>query len=184
MWFTETPWPPIFIGIVAATTLFLIWMKNRRGVFLIGMTLVAALCPMIYFVERAILTDAEQIEAVVYQLRDAVAANDVDGTLKFVSPQKDALQKTIAGAMSLIEIEDGVRITDVLVEVTSAGTRGKSHFRANGTIKSQIGGMGHHTPIRWLLSWQREQGEWRIVEVLRLNPISGEEMGLLAPLTH
>ena len=142
MWFIDTPWPPILICVVMGVILFLVWSSNKRGMFLLGAAGMVVAAVMIFFIERLIITEAERIEANVYALADAVKADDVERTLSFFSERVGSGRAKIATAMSLYDISDDMRITDLQVEVTAANSIGTSHFRANGTITGKGSGIG------------------------------------------
>jgi hypothetical protein len=40
-----------------------------------------------------------------------------------------------------------------------------------------MGDVGHRAS-RWDLTWQKQGGDWRIIEIQRLDPISGERMNI------
>jgi hypothetical protein len=42
-----------------------------------------------------------------------------------------------------------------------------------------MGNDAGHRPSRWKLVWRREEGTWRIVDVMRLNPLRDEPMEIL-----
>jgi hypothetical protein len=183
MWFTETPWPPILICTVAIVCLVAMWQSNqRKGTLLAaGGLLIATVA--IYFVERAIVTESEQLEAAVIELTDAFQRNDEQTTLSFFS--KSAVEERLAvkAAMKLVDVGKDLRITDDHVRFMAGKTRAISHFRANATIKLAGRDFGKQ-PTRWELTWQREAEEWKIIRVQRLNPINGAPMGYMDRKTH
>src|SRR5262245_40755728 len=117
MWFTETPWPPIIILLILAAILVGAWYPNRRGWPLVGVAIIVLLCVGIFFIERAIVTDREIVEASVIDMVEACKRGDIPATTDFISPQRLPLRVLIAGAMKLVDIEDDVHVTDLDVRM-------------------------------------------------------------------
>ena len=176
MWFTETAWPPIIVCLVVAAIAGGVWSTHRKG-WLLGLTgLMLALCPILWLVERQIVTPAEQVEAAIFELAAAVRDGDADRAVSFLSPQVPLLHASVRSAMAMADIDDDLRITDLNVRMTSAETRAISHFRANATIRART--MPHESryPTRWELTWQRQDGAWKVVAIERLDPIKGDRI--------
>lgn len=178
MWFTETPWPPIVIGLVAAVLLFAGWFSTRRGMLLVGAGLLVMICGAVYVVEQRIVTEAERVEQLVLDLTSAFQKKQDQRVLEMFSPTATDLRRTVKTAMDMITVQEDLRITDLSVQLRAQNSRAISHFRANATISlGSHGGMGHH-PSRWEITWQREADQWRIIRIERLNPVSGEPVFL------
>ena len=179
MWFTENPWPPILILAVAALGLFFVWTNTRKGMYLAAAITMIVAQVAVYFVERSIVTRAEEIEAAVGELAEAVVAGDVERTLQYISKRRPALRSVVTMALQGYDVQDDLRITDVQVDTFAADSQGHSHFRANGTVAFRGGGIVQRGTTRWRLTWRWEEGRWRIIRIERLHPISGEEIRLL-----
>jgi ketosteroid isomerase-like protein len=187
MWFTETPWPPMLIGVIVAFILFLGWTSQRRTVYLLGAIGCLLGCVAIYLVEEAIVTESEAVEQLVLDLADAVERDDADAALSHFGSSLSSIgyRTAVAGAMAAYDIQDDMRITDLHVRMEDDGQTAVSHFRANATIAAKTGSMQHYGPTRWELTWKRDAaGEWKITDVQRLNPITGEAIGFLDRSTH
>jgi hypothetical protein len=182
MWLTENPWPPAIILLVAAVLAGILWSNTRKKAFLA----IAAACliaiPIVFVVERSIITPAEVVERQIELLRDAVVSDDVEATLSFFSKSARFERGAIAAGMALVRIEPNVDITDLDVDVRANDTVAVSHFRANGTFvgRGPLAGGEQHIPTRWRVSWRKEAGEWKIFSVERLNPITGEKINILS----
>jgi hypothetical protein len=133
MWFTETPWPPIVILSVIAAVCYGLWHTGGRSIFFsvaVGCLLLAV---GVYVGEKMIVTDAEKVEALVYELADAVEADDAEKALAHISHNAEAERGLVKTGIDLIDVEGNLRITDLQVELFSENSRARSHFRANGT---------------------------------------------------
>lgn len=182
MWFTETPWPPAIALVVAAVLFALAWSGNRRTLYA-GLAIGALLLiPAVFLIERLIVTTAEQVEQEVHALLAAVVRDDVDATLDFFTKTALIERGLVVTGMSLGTLRPDARITDLSVEVTAEDTVAVTHFRANGTFvgRELIVSGEHHVATRWRLSWRKEAGDWKIFEVVRLDPIKGEAINILS----
>jgi len=175
-WFTENPWPPIVILAIAAIACLAAWTSQKRGFWLVGGILSVAAIVAVYVFERSIVTDAERVEQSVHALVAAYSRKDRDGTLAFFSVQAPELRGRVEQALSLVELPNGIDIKDMRVRTTNENTRAFSHFRANGTVL--VHGVSTHVASRWELTWQKEEGQWKIIEVQRLNPFKDEKMDI------
>ncbi|MBT4864192.1 MAG: hypothetical protein HON53_03600 [Planctomycetaceae bacterium] len=181
MWFTETPWPPILVCLAIGAVLVYRFSVTQRSVFLGVALAMVGLAVGIYFIEQAVITESEQIEANVLLLADAVQQDDVEGMLSFLSPREDELRTKIAGGLALYDVGDDLRITDLHVRMEAEDSIGISHFRANGTISGKGSGGTLRVATRWELTWRRVEDQWEITRVVRLHPIrNNEELPLFA----
>jgi len=183
MWLTETPWPPAIILLVAVVVLGLTWQRTGRMLFLALAAGSLLLIPVVFAVERALVTPAEEVEIQIIAVRDAVIRDDIPATLDFFTPTAVREKALVAAAMAAGHVQPDVRITDTDIEVKANDTVALSHFRANGTFTGSglvIAG-DHRFATRWRVSWRKEAGEWKITALERLNPITGEPIGLMSP---
>ena len=180
MWFTETPWPPILICLAIGAFLVYRFSVTQRSVFLGAALAMVGLMVGIFFIEQAVVTESEQIEAKVYLLADAVRQDDIEGTLSFLSPREDKLRARISVPLTLYDVGDDMRITDLHVRMEAEDSIGISHFRANGTITGKASNLGGRGATRWELTWRRVEDDWKITRIVRLHPIrNGESIDLL-----
>lgn len=179
MWFTETPWPPIFLCGVAAIACVIAWSRRQQGIYLIAVVGLALLSLGIWFVERSIVTERERVEIAVRTLTTAFQQRDLDRTLSQVSKQSPDVRALVAFGYNLVEIGDDMRVSDVRVEMIAGGSRAVSQFRVNGTLTARAGGYSQHQPTRWEARWQLEANEWRMIDIQELDPITGETLDRL-----
>lgn len=171
MWFTETPWPPIFICGVAAFVLLLAWFTTMRGAYLLAVAGLGMLSVAIYFVERLIVTEAERVEAAIHALASTVESNDVERILPFIAEDNQTDRDLVRRGMKMARVESTLRITDVQVEMNSGGATAVSRFRANGHVTGRPPySFSRHVATRWRLTWKRDaDGEWKVTRIERLD---------------
>ncbi|MDQ3333440.1 MAG: hypothetical protein M3552_22815, partial [Planctomycetota bacterium] len=169
--------------LIAAVVFGILWSRNRKTALIAIAVACLVAIPLVFVVEQAIVTPAEEVELQIDALRNAVVRDDVEATLDFFSQSAVLERAGVATGMTLVRVEPDVRVTDVSVKVTAEDTVAVSHLRANGTFVGRGGalrGGEHHTPTRWRVSWRKEAGEWKIFGLERLDPITGEKVGILS----
>lgn len=176
MWFTETPWPPIIVLAIAAACCAAAFLATQRARYITPILFFAVLGVVVYVVERQIVTERERVEQSIYEVSAAFQRRDVNGTLSHFSEQAILLKGIVMTALAAVQVHDDLRITDVSIEMRNDDSRARSHFRANGSFDVIGYGDVGHQPTRWNVDWQKEAGEWRIIKVERLDPITGESM--------
>lgn len=176
MWFTENPWPPMLAAGLAALVCFGLWNSDRRNVYFILMLTFLGMTGGIYAVERAIVTEAELLQSSVVEMCDEFRRRDPK-TLDHFSDNAPEWKSVCQTAMKIAEIDNDLRVTGFETTITNKESRAKVHFRANATI-SAMGSSGHHS-FRCVLTFQKEGGDWKIIDVERLDPINGAKMEIL-----
>ncbi len=177
MWFTENPWPPIVISALIALVFLGMWNSNRRGLHLVIALGFIGLCFVLYPLERSIITEGERVQLRVEQLcYDFRDKKDIRG---YVSDTREDLKTLFEEAGQLITIQSDLRLSDFSTRLLNEGQRATVHFRANATVRIRDAGDVGYQPARLILTLEREKGEWKIIEVERLNPINGKRMGTL-----
>ncbi|MBI1346613.1 hypothetical protein GC163_10025 [bacterium] len=183
MWFTEDPWPPMVLLGVGAM-LFLAWWLSSKRVLHLGLAIAALLLAGgVYVLEQAIVTPAEVVEGLVVQLCDEFQRKD-PLTLTHFSAQAPELTAMCLAAMSLVEVDNDLRLTDFQSTVTNDGSRVVCHFRANATISVAGYGKVGRQPARFELTWIKEGDTWKITKIRRLHPLKDEELGVLDHTAH
>ena len=194
MWFTETAWPPIIMLGVVGVLLFLGWISQRRLGYLVGVFVCLGLCGVVWFVEQQIITEREIVETRLYDFATTVqreslqrgVANLILGgpepeTFKFISATANDVREFARQALDMVDIQEDVRISDVRTTLTNNQSRATTQFRATATVSVTAYGNVGRQPTRWELTWQRENGIWKVTRVTRLNFMSGEP--LINPFT-
>ena len=180
MWFTENAWPPMLIAGLATLVCLALWNSNRRGIHLIAALICLLLCAGFYFLERAIVTEGERLQQIVVSLCNDFRNKRVAETVNHFSNAAFKEKALVLAAMAIVDVREDLRLTDFSTNLTNQNSRGTVHFRANATLAMPSQGDVGHYPSRFVLTFQREQGEWKIIEVERLHPLTGEKMQMLA----
>ena len=180
---TENPWPAMIVLLCVAVLCVGKWIGRRK----IGSLVIAVVCILLgagcYLLDMYVQTAGELITQNVYDLTTAFQQQNVPKTLGFFSAQAIPERVLISTALNQVRVGEDLRVSDVSVTFKAANSLAISHFRANASVTINIPGGPHHVsyhPSRWELDWQKEAGEWKIVKVHRLNPITGKETGFMS----
>lgn len=178
MWLTEDPWPPMFICGLAALLAVAFWSNSKRVVYLLTAVGLLILGGVVYLLEQAIVTPAEQVEALVGQLCEDFRQKKPE-TLDYFSDSAPELKLMCQAAMAMVEVKDDLRLTDLQTKLTNADSRAIVHFRANAGLSVVGYGDVGRQPARFELTWAKEPAGWKVVTVRRLHPINNEELSLM-----
>ncbi len=175
MWFTEDPWPPVLILAVFAVVFGLAWNATRRKVFLLLAAGMLFLGFAVFVGEEMIETESEKVQSRVLALADAVRHGEKEQVQGYFAADAQSLRQQVAAHVDDIQFEE-LRITGLKVEVNPEGTQAQSDFHANGsgTFRKTL---SSNFATRWNLTWQKEAGVWKVVQIERLDPIQGNVIG-------
>ena len=180
---TEDP-SYLLIGLGMTVLACLVALKaTQQGKFLIWAGALATVAAAVFAFEQFYVTDAERVEAVVYDLARAVEASDVD---RIRSHLEDNVTlgmrgRTIDGSMTLRLVLplirqtrfDFVRVSQLAAAAGSQTKRGSAEFKvtANG-IFNQGGNEVPMPPMatEWSLGFsERSPGVWKVNRITAIR---------------
>ena len=157
---------------------FLIALRvTQQGRYLIWALTALGLAGAVLVIEHFWVTDAERIERVVYDLRDAVAASDAERVLTHLTPDVEFVQQghtTSSGEATRAYIRsvlsdakfDFVRISHLKAEASRLSRLGSAEFRviAGGSMQSSMVTYNFGTiNSDWSLGFEETSpGVWKV----------------------
>ncbi len=173
---SEDPWPlAVFLG--SAALIALVALKfTQQGRYLIGAGVALALALAVLGIERAWVTDAERIEAVVYDLAGAVEASDADRVLAILAPEVSLVigDDTLSSQLLLVLLRERLSNTQLDFVQISHLTAHAGALSRTGTAEFQARAMGSYpiqpTSTRWSLGFREVQGSWKVTRITPVNP--------------
>jgi len=174
-WLTENPWPLLLLLAGTAVIVLISGVPKGRFVSVVCLLAVAGL----YLVEAAIVTPGEEVEGQLQIMLDAFRDRNQDAIDACIADESPKLRETAARGLDLVALTKDFHIKDLEVTVRGDGQTADAHLRANGTLKANHGDMISHVFTRWQTVWKHIGSEWKLVEVRRLDPVNGQEMGIL-----
>lgn len=187
MWLTESSWQLIVLCLMGTAVFIGLYSKTPLRKYLIGAVGCVLLGAVVFVVERMIVTESEQVEKNVYDLAAACVAGNIDETIEFVDPQEIVIRETIRNGMKMVDVKEDLGVTDLNVKLAPGGQTATSHFRANGTVSlspstNQLSlDYAQHVSTRWILTWRKMDTGWKITDLQRLSPLTGDA---ISPLAH
>jgi ketosteroid isomerase-like protein len=179
------------LGLLAGA--FLMALKvTQQGKYLVWALSTLGLTLALVVIEHFWVTDNERIEAVVYDLKTAVVASDVDGVLKHMTPDVEYVQggAVLSGeaTQGLIRANlantafDFIHIQDLQISAGRQTRRGKAEFHvyAKGTLRTSLASYNVGTAnSTWSLGFQETSpGTWK---VNRITPVSLPDGAISVP---
>lgn len=175
-WITENPWPGVMCLSGLALVLFIAGTGRAKGASLLFLLLAVAL----YVVESAIVTTSEQLEANLNQMLEGFQTRDINAIASHISSDAPKLKETADQGLELVEVGKTFHIKDVETTMDESGKSAWVELRANGKLTIRSNNTPYHAVTRWKTLWKEQDGVWKLAEVHRLNPVNGEEIGVLA----
>jgi hypothetical protein len=168
----------MIIAAIVALIFLAMWNSNRRNLHLILAVACLLLAVGFYYLERIIVTDGERLQEIVVHLcQDFRDKNP--RVSEYVSDTHPEYKVMFATAMAMVNVHNDLRLSDFQTKINEKGTEGTVHFRANASLTiSGFGDVGYQ-PARLVLTFQREKDGWKIINIQRLNPLNGKDMGVL-----
>ena len=174
-WFTENPWPLLLILGGAAVVAMISGAPKGRSMSIVCLLAAVGL----YFVESAVVTPGEEVESQLQVMLEAFRDRNQAAIDHCIADESAGLRETAAQGLEKVTLTKDFHIKDLEVTVRDDGQTADAHLRANGTLKVIHGDMLARVFTRWQTVWKLAGSEWRLVEVKRLDPVNGQEMGVL-----
>ena len=175
-WFTENPWPLLLILISAAVICVVLqWRQRWRAA---GLLLLAA--AGVYLLELQIVTVPEQLELRLDGIRLAFVHDDLAEIRSYLSPEHPDLARLAEDGLKLVQVSAGLHLKEVQVQLEGGKQRATVHLRANGNVTLRDSGQPMYIATRWKTTWERDGGTWLLRDVQRLDPVSGQSVGVLS----
>jgi ketosteroid isomerase-like protein len=174
----------LLIGLGVAAVACLLALKiTQQGKFLIWAGVLAAVAAGLFLFERFYVTDAERIEAVVYDLARAIEASDVDRVKshlddKVTLGRRDRrMDGSFALGMVLPLLKrtrfDFVRVAQLTTSAGSQTKQGTAEFKVTATGVFNEGGSEIPvvaTATEWSLGFsERSPGVWKVTRVTAIK---------------
>lgn len=174
----ESPWLLVAVGAAVIVVALVRVLPQKRlaglAVALLGVLMVIGG----FVVDAFVVTTAERLEQELLRTVELFRANDTEAVVEQIAADRPALRLQAAAGVAFVDVAEDYRLTDLSVrERDDVATQ---HFRLNGEFLVGVAGSVGRRPTRWELDWKETgDGRWQIDAVRRLDPLSGETLGLL-----
>jgi hypothetical protein len=163
----EDPKLVIFIGIVAVAVLASVLPRTQRyGLVFLAMAAVLVLTVAGVVFERLVVTEREQVEAVLDDIASALEDNDVDGVLDHLSPAATPTRTRARLAMEELVITDaGIRNLEVAINRLTSPVTAEARFDGVIRYRFRTGDIGRNFyAARFVVVLQLEEGRWMVTD--------------------
>jgi hypothetical protein len=174
-WLTENPWPLLLLLAGTAVVALILGVPKGRSVSIVCVLAAVGL----YLVEMSIVTPAEEVEAQLQTMLEAFRERNQDSIARAIADEAPKLRETAAQGLELVTLTNDFHIKDLEVTLRSDGLTADAHLRANGTLIVNQGDAAARVFTRWQTVWKHIGGDWKLVEVKRLDPVNSQEIGIL-----
>lgn len=172
---TDNPWPLLMVLGAVAIVAFL--SGSSKGRTFAGICLLLGIG--LFFLEKALISPREEVEMQLELLLGDFKASDLDAIASRISSASPHLNDAARQGLDLVELADSFHIKSSDVTLEQDGQVAVALLRANGDITIRSHGQ-RYVPTFWKTTWNREDGVWKMKEVIRLNPANGQEIGYFA----
>jgi hypothetical protein len=164
-WLAENALPIWVCGAIALTMALIVFQQTRTNTALLGIVAVLAVTGMLLLMERLWETQREAVERTLYELADAVEANDVQKTLSYLATNADAaIRNDVQTLMPLVEIERANIVGTPEIEQENSRDPTAATAKVRGIIVARIkrNGMKGGQDDELTLSLIRDGDRWLI----------------------
>ncbi|MDA1232391.1 MAG: hypothetical protein O2856_16585 [Planctomycetota bacterium] len=174
-WLTENPWPLLLILAGTAVIALISGVPKGQSVSIVCLLVAVGL----YFIESSIVTPAEEVESQLQTMLDSFRERDQNAIDACIAEESKGLCEIAARGLEMVSLTKDFHIKDLKVTVRDDGQTADAHLRANGTLRVMQADMITRVFTRWQTVWKHGASGWKLVEVTRLDPVNGQEMGVL-----
>ena len=172
----------IFVGVVAAL-LSAMWAATGRREPAWGAAAAIGLLPVMFMIERLVVTDREAIEATLHEIAADVKSNNRSAVLAHIHPLSPSLRRQAQQEMPKYQFTE-CKVNKIhRIEVDRmAPSSAEAEFNVFVSGTFQVQGMtasGDFPRYVALKLSKDEDGKWRVTNYAHADPLRGARGGLL-----
>lgn len=175
-WLLERPVTIVAFGVVAVAVLVAALVQTGRRSFLHGAVAAVALTAGMLILERLVVTDVEQITAMLHELADDLARNDHPAILDHISVTAPELRQQAQKILQQVVIDSASikRNLKVAVPPNRSTPVATASFNAVIVASDRHGVVTDQPyPRFFILDLRKENGRWRVTRYEHHDPRQG-----------
>ncbi|MBA2115102.1 hypothetical protein [Bremerella alba] len=184
MWIFEQSLPIIIVAVIGGAILAGTMLQTGKQIFLYLLMGWIAICGLLLALEYSIVTDGERIEAVIYEIAEALEANDAEGVKSYISSDSPQIKAEAERQMAYVQIESVKLKQNLEVTINPGSTPiigvAKLNVKMTGHLKNNEAWNGDFPTFLVLTFQQDPDGEWRVIGYQFFDP-RGEQAGEITP---
>jgi len=162
----EEPTPIIFLGVLVEAVLGVVLLRTGRGIWLWAMAAVVLAVLAGLYLESAVVTERERVEAVLEAAVAAVADNDQQEVLRHIHPTAADARTLVDQGFGALRFTDA-RITHLEIQINNTASPPMAIAEVTGTIwyeplRSDVFGNTYTLPCNVELRRYPEPDGWMI----------------------
>ena len=163
----EDPTPIILAGIAIEAVLGIVLLRSGRGAVLVVMGVVAILVGAGVLVERLVVTQREQVEAVIEAGRLATESNDLRAALALVAPAASEAQQLARQGFAEARFgEVKVRGLTISVDRKTKPPSASARFQVIAEFESRHGNVPYRNYVGAMtVKLERSGSRWLVTDV-------------------
>ncbi|MDG2126466.1 MAG: hypothetical protein P8K08_00585 [Fuerstiella sp.] len=171
---TDDPLPLVILIAAVAVVSFL--SAVPRGKMFAAILLL--LGTGVYLLEQYLVSPAEEVEHELRVMLDHFKSENLSSIRSQLAAESQALGEIARKGLDLVDLSDTFHIKSINVTMDETAASAIAMVRANGEVTvTHHSGATHRVSNYWRTEWKTEDGDWKLVQVTRLNPVNGTEMG-------
>jgi hypothetical protein len=176
-WFLESPWPALLIGGLATAILASGWLHTGRQALLYLMLVCILLTVGAVVLERAIVTDREQVDATLHEIARLVEKNDVPAVLRHAYSGSPAVRAQAAAELPRYKFQTVTIARNLEIKMFPKHLPPKATAEFNVIVRAGLadGSWGDQSGVRFVevTLFQEPTGEWRVASYEHADPLRG-----------
>ncbi|GAA5508800.1 hypothetical protein [Novipirellula caenicola] len=163
----------LMLGLIGGSLLYGWTQTGKRAAAVVGIVFLL-LIPAVWIASSMMVTDREQIEAIIYEAAAAVEANDHDAALNYIGDPETKAKAALELPNYIFSLAQVNRIRSIVMIEGSYPPQADVDMSVKVDVSSKRGGIRDvRVPRRLLLHFEKDSaGQWKIVKYDHM-PIAG-----------
>jgi hypothetical protein len=170
--FFEGPWPILITGLILEAILVITVVRTGRGAVMLAIAGVGLAIGGMLVLERAIVTESEQIRITFDDICAQVVAGNLDGVLAHIDPSADKVRQMVTDAMRRAKFREAKVHSDLSIRFSEQGTTPYALANFTGSVKLNTGSqsVGHDVFLdRFKVGLLKRGDRWLVVDLERVG---------------
>ncbi|HLA86089.1 MAG TPA: hypothetical protein VJL29_14980 [Thermoguttaceae bacterium] len=159
----ESPIPVLFVGVVIVAILGVVFFQTGRAVALLAAGGVVLITLLGLGVEHYVVTEREAVETALYDLADAMEANDKNAAIACLSSSAGETRARAEWAFSRFHVLRA-NVSNLEIDVNELTSPPSAEARFDGfvQVRDRQGNMQGAENFYFVLSYRKEGGRWLV----------------------
>lgn len=172
---TENPLPGILILVCVAVIAWLSGSQHGKRISLLCIACSVGL----YFLEQALVSTGEEVEAAVVEMLENFKNENLDAISNQIADKDPELIQLTERGLKLVDLGPDFQLKSAETSVSDDQQTVTAFIRANGRIEISSSAAGsRHMPTFWKTTWTMQDSKWKLKNATRLNPANGDEIDI------